>query len=489
MEQKEIILGVDVGSRKICAIVAELRDGILRIIGTAHQDSKGIKKGRINSLSEASSVIKEVINNAKKMAGLNTYESPNHISLPFETSPHSPIKKTKAIVSFSGAYAAEESINSSGVASTKDNVVTIDDINRAVNNACTKTSSSLDNSKRILHALPYRFTLDKQDVNDPLGMSGTRLEVFVHIVYTDNNNIENLEKIVIQSGVEIENVVLNSYAASIATLSRDEKELGVACIDMGGETCNLMIYSGNSMRYDRYIPVGSHHLTSDLSHMLNTSFPHAEEIKIKYGDLSFESEEDVQSINIQVPPIGSDGKENHVVPLSDIQPIMRERALETFRIIHKCIQTSGLEKHLGGGVVLTGGMTMMKGIKELAKTYFTNYPVRLATPMENGVMGMFEDLKDPRFSVVMGLILYKVGGHTNYERDSKGVIRYHENNNSARRPNPSPLETTPQTSITTSQTTPDLGNLISKEDKLPITKSTEDKGFFKKLFEKFSTMF
>ncbi|MCH4607197.1 cell division protein FtsA [Helicobacter pylori] len=490
MEHKEIVIGVDIGSRKICAIVAEFKEGVLRIIGTAHQDSKeitskAIKRGRINSLSHASSAIKEVINNAKKMAGLNADGDKNN-PMPHFGEYH---PKTKAIVSFSGAYT--ESIRDvTGVASTKDNVVTIDEISRAINNACAK--AGLDNDKHILHALPYRFTLDKQEVNDPLGMSGTRLEVFIHIIYTEKNNIENLEKIMIQSGVEIENIVINSYAASIATLSNDERELGVACVDMGGETCNLTIYSGNSIRYNKYLPVGSHHLSTDLSHMLNTPFPYAEEVKIKYGDLSFESSEETPSQNVQIPTTGSDGNESHIVPLSKIQTIMRERALETFKIIHRSIQDSGLEEHLGGGVVLTGGMALMKGIKELAKAHFTNYPVRLAAPMEKyNIMGMFEDLKDPRFSVVVGLILYKAGGHTNYERDSKGIIRYHESDDYARvahQSSPTPHISPTERNLSDLKTPSAPLNTAKNDDFLPI-KTTEQKGFFKSFLDKISKIF
>ncbi|GAA8334337.1 cell division protein FtsA [Helicobacter pylori] len=490
MENKEIVIGVDIGSRKICAIVAEFKEGILRIIGTAHQDSKeitskAIKRGRINSLSHASSAIKEVINSAKKMAGLNADGDKNN-PMPHFGEYH---PKTKAIVSFSGAYT--ESIRDvTGVASTKDNVVTIDEISRAINNACAK--AGLDNDKHILHALPYRFTLDKQEVNDPLGMSGTRLEVFIHIIYTEKNNIENLEKIMIQSGVEIENIVINSYAASIATLSNDEKELGVACVDMGGETCNLTIYSGNSIRYNKYLPVGSHHLSTDLSHMLNTPFPYAEEVKIKYGDLSFESGEETPSQNVQIPTTGSDGNESHIVPLSKIQTIMRERALETFEIIHRSIQDSGLEEHLGGGVVLTGGMALMKGIKELAKAHFTNYPVRLAAPMEKyNIMGMFEDLKDPRFSVVVGLILYKAGGHTNYERDSKGIIRYHESDDYTRvahQSSPTPHISPTERNLSDLKTPSVPLNTAKNDDFLPI-KPTEQKGFFKSFLDKISKIF
>ncbi|KNX43851.1 cell division protein FtsA [Helicobacter pylori] len=490
MEHKEIVIGVDIGSRKICAIVAEFKEGVLRIIGTAHQDSKeitskAIKRGRINSLSHASSAIKEVINNAKKMAGLNADGDKNN-PMPHFGEYH---PKTKAIVSFSGAYT--ESIRDvTGVASTKDNVVTIDEISRAINNACAK--AGLDNDKHILHALPYRFTLDKQEVNDPLGMSGTRLEVFIHIIYTEKNNIENLEKIMIQSGVEIENIVINSYAASIATLSNDERELGVACVDMGGETCNLTIYSGNSIRYNKYLPVGSHHLSTDLSHMLNTPFPYAEEVKIKYGDLSFESGEETPSQNIQIPTTGSDGNESHIVPLSKIQTIMRERALETFEIIHRSIQDSGLEEHLGGGVVLTGGMALMKGIKELAKAHFTNYPVRLAAPMEKyNIMGMFEDLKDPRFSVVVGLILYKAGGHTNYERDSKGIIRYHESDDYTRvahQSSPTPHISPTERNLSDLKTPSAPLNTAKNDDFLPI-KPTEQKGFFKSFLDKISKIF
>ncbi|GAB0031333.1 cell division protein FtsA [Helicobacter pylori] len=490
MEHKGIVIGVDLGSRKICAIVAEFKEGVLRIIGTAHQDSKeitskAIKRGRINSLSHASSAIKEVINSAKKMAGLNADGDKNN-PMPHFGEYH---PKTKAIVSFSGAYT--ESIRDvTGVASTKDNVVTIDEISRAINNACAK--AGLDNDKHILHALPYRFTLDKQEVNDPLGMSGTRLEVFIHIIYTEKNNIENLEKIMIQSGVEIENIVINSYAASIATLSNDERELGVACVDMGGETCNLTIYSGNSIRYNKYLPVGSHHLSTDLSHMLNTPFPYAEEVKIKYGDLSFESSEETPSQNVQIPTTGSDGNESHIVPLSKIQTIMRERALETFEIIHRSIQDSGLEEHLGGGVVLTGGMALMKGIKELAKAHFTNYPVRLAAPMEKyNIMGMFEDLKDPRFSVVVGLILYKAGGHTNYERDSKGIIRYHESDDYTRvahQSSPTPHISPTERNLSDLKTPSAPLNTAKNDDFLPI-KPTEQKGFFKSFLDKISKIF
>ncbi|GAA7108358.1 cell division protein FtsA [Helicobacter pylori] len=490
MEHKEIVIGVDIGSRKICAIVAEFKEGVLRIIGTAHQDSKeitskAIKRGRINSLSHASSAIKEVINNAKKMAGLNADGDKNN-PMPHFGEYH---PKTKAIVSFSGAYT--ESIRDvTGVASTKDNVVTIDEISRAINNACAK--AGLDNDKHILHALPYRFTLDKQEVNDPLGMSGTRLEVFIHIIYTEKNNIENLEKIMIQSGVEIENIVINSYAASIATLSNDERELGVACVDMGGETCNLTIYSGNSIRYNKYLPVGSHHLSTDLSHMLNTPFPYAEEVKIKYGDLSFEGGEETLSQNVQIPTTGSDGNESHIVPLSKIQTIMRERALETFEIIHRSIQDSGLEEHLGGGVVLTGGMALMKGIKELAKAHFTNYPVRLAAPMEKyNIMGMFEDLKDPRFSVVVGLILYKAGGHTNYERDSKGIIRYHESDDYTRvahQSSPTPHISPTERNLSDLKAPSAPLNAAKNDDFLPI-KTTEQKSFFKSFLDKISKIF
>ncbi|WP_192810597.1 cell division protein FtsA [Helicobacter pylori] len=490
MEHKEIVIGVDIGSRKICAIVAEFKEGVLRIIGTAHQDSKeitskAIKRGRINSLSHASSAIKEAINSAKKMAGLNADGDKNN-PMPHFGEYH---PKTKAIVSFSGAYT--ESIRDvTGVASTKDNVVTIDEISRAINNACAK--AGLDNDKHILHALPYRFTLDKQEVNDPLGMSGTRLEVFIHIIYTEKNNIENLEKIMIQSGVEIENIVINSYAASIATLSNDERELGVACVDMGGETCNLTIYSGNSIRYNKYLPVGSHHLSTDLSHMLNTPFPYAEEVKIKYGDLSFEGGEETPSQNVQIPTTGSDGNESHIVPLSKIQTIMRERALETFEIIHRSIQDSGLEEHLGGGVVLTGGMALMKGIKELAKAHFTNYPVRLAAPMEKyNIMGMFEDLKDPRFSVVVGLILYKAGGHTNYERDSKGIIRYHESDDYTRvahQSSPTPHISPAERNLSDLKTPSAPLNTAKNDDFLPI-KTTEQKGFFKSFLDKISKIF
>ncbi|BEE28632.1 hypothetical protein ATCC49503_01520 [Helicobacter pylori] len=206
------------------------------------------------------------------------------------------------------------------------------------------------------------------------------------------------------------------------------------------------------------------------------------------------AEKKTPSQNVQIPTTGSDGHESHIVPLSEIQTIMRERALETFKIIHRSIQDSGLEEHLGGGVVLTGGMALMKGIKELAKAHFTNYPVRLAAPMEKyNIMGMFEDLKDPRFSVVVGLILYKAGGHTNYERDSKWIIRYHESDDytrTAHQSSPTPhIHSSPaERNLSDLKTLSTPLNTAKNDDFLPI-KPTEQKGFFKSFLDKISKFF
>ena len=391
----KIVLGVDIGSTKISSIIAEVRDSSVQVIGTGSCKSQGIKKGAIVNIEQASRAIRSSIEDAKRMAGVNV---------------------NKAIISLSGAHT--RSFNSSGIANVVNREVNLDVINSALGIATH--NAGIQKDYEIIHVLPYRFKLDDQDyVEDPIGMTGTSLKVDAHIVTAQRASLENLKKSVMTAGVEIENIVLSSYAASISVLHDDEKELGVACIDMGANTCELMIYDGNSMRYNDFLGVGSNHISNDIARVLNTPIKIAEEIKVKYGNL-LPSDSDKSNV-LQIPKMGNSNVSDLIdVELNLIYSVIGSRVAETLQILVRSIEASGLKNHISG-IVLTGGMANLQGMREFASAIFNPLSVRIARPVEIG--GLFDDLRDSSNAVVIGLILYGAGKFTNYEKDSENVIR------------------------------------------------------------------
>lgn len=386
-----IILGIDIGSTKICSIIAEVRDLAVQIIGTGSCKSDGIKKGAIVNIEKASKAIKQSVEDAKRMAGV----SPN-----------------KAIISLSGAHT--KSANYSGIANVVRGEVNLEAINAALDVA--KHNAGISKDYEVVHILPFRFKLDGQEyVEDPIGMTGSTLKVDAHIVTVQKASLENLKKAVMLAGVSVENVVLSSYAASIAVLHDDEKELGVVCIDMGANTCELMIYDGNSMRYNDFLGVGSNNISNDIAKVLNTHLKIAEEIKVKYGNLTPNEEE--MNGELQISKMGS--SELVDVPLNLVNGVIGVRVNETLQILAGSIDTSGLRNDISG-VVLTGGMANLRGMREFASAIFSPLSVRIAKPIEIG--GLFDSLKDSSSAVVVGLILYGAGKFTNYEKDSQGAI-------------------------------------------------------------------
>lgn len=395
----QTILGIDIGSSKICAVIAEIKDNLPHIIGTGIVKSQGLKKGAITNIEIASRSIKSAINDAKRVAGTSC---------------------SKAIISISGAYT--KSINSSGIVNIPNSEISIKEINRVMQTALY--NATIPNEYEVLHVLPYNFKVDDQDfIDDPLGMSGNRLEVFVHIITAQRSSLGNLKKAVKAAGVEIENIVLSSYASAIAVLHDDEKELGVACVDMGGSTCDLIVHVGNSIKYDDFLGVGSNHITNDLSMALRTPLSAAEKVKVDYGTLH--KNQDEGGDLIELPVIG-DETATHQVSLSVVQKVIYARVEETLIILAQSIEKSLLKEHLGAGVVLTGGMVKMEGIRELASAIFSHLPVRIARPIE--ITGLFETLRDPSYATVIGLILYGAGHFTNYEIDSEKKIRFKAEN-------------------------------------------------------------
>lgn len=391
-----VILGIDIGSSEICAIVAEVKDdGSPYIIGTGIHKADGIKKGSVTNIELASRAIRSAVNDAARVSGE---------------------KVDKAIISLSGAYT--KSIRESAVVNVPNSEIGLKEINRVMQTAIYNAVIPEDHV--LIHALPYEFRLDDQNfAEDPMGMSASRLEAFVHIVTAKKTALENLKRAVRESGVEIENIVLSAYASSIAVLSNEEKELGVACIDMGGQTCDLMIYSGYSMRYSDFLSVGSHNITIDLATALNAHPSTAEQIKTEYGKLILTDEDKEKSIKVPVMA-GENATTN--VSLEIVHAVISARVEETLQLLAKSIEQSGLKDKIGAGITLTGGMANLDGMQEFASSIFFRKPVRISKPMSVG--GLFDGLKGTQSATAVGLILHGAGQHTNYEMDFDKKILY-----------------------------------------------------------------
>ena len=386
----ETILAIDIGSTKICAIIAEIGGDQIQIIGHGITKSQGVKKGVITNIELASRSIKKAIGDAKRIAGSNI---------------------STATISISNAYA--KSINSTGIVNIPHKDISIKEIERVMKTALY--NANVPTEYEVIHVLPYNFKVDDQDfIEDPFGMNASRMEVDVNIIMTQKSNLSNLKKAVRSAGIEIDSIVLNGYASAIATMGEDEKELGVAVIDMGGQTSNLIIHTGNSVRYNDFLGVGSNHITNDLSMALHTPLQIAENVKIRHGNL-IESTSEV----IELPIIG-DEKNRNEVSLEIIHSVILARVEEALMILSKSLDKSALKEQIGAGIILTGGMTKLKGIRELAQAIFDGMPVRVAQPKDIG--GLFDELKDPAFSTVIGLVLYRSGRHTEYEIDNNGKL-------------------------------------------------------------------
>ncbi len=386
------ILAIDIGSVKVCAAIAQQDSKGLRIAGTGIARAQGLKKGIITNIELASKAIKEAYESAHRIAG---------------TSPK------KAIVSLSGAYV--KSTNSNGIVNIPNKEISLDEINRVMQTAIY--NANIPHEYEIVHALPYKFRVDDQDfIEDPLGMNAARLEADVHIITAHKSSLFNIKKAIKQAGIDVDCVVLGGYASAIATLTPEDKELGACVIDMGGSTCDLVIHSGNSIVYNDFLAVGSMHITNDLSIALHTPLQTAEEIKVQFGDLS-----EPRNDYIEIPIIG-DENETHQVSLEIVYNVIHARVQETLMILANSIEKSGLKDQLGAGVILTGGMTKLGGIRDLATATFDNMPVRIARP--KAIEGLDESLHDPQFSTLVGLLLYGAGEHTMYEIDSNRRLRY-----------------------------------------------------------------
>lgn len=389
------ILAIDIGSSKVAAVIAEIgENNAITITGTGVARSQGVKKGVITNIELASKSIKKALGDARRIAG-------NNISV--------------ATISISNAYA--RSLNSTGIVNIPHKDISIKEIKRVMDTALY--NANIPNEFEVIHVLPYNFKVDDQDfIEDPFGMNASRMEVDVNIIITQKSALSNLKKAVRSAGLEIEGIVLNSYASALAVMGEDERELGVCVIDMGGQTSSLIIHIGNSIRYNDFLAVGSNHITNDLSMALHTPLQTAEKVKIRHGNLLESSNE-----TVDLPIIG-DEENRSTISLEIVHSVILARVEEALMILAKSLDKSALREQIGAGIVLTGGLTKLKGIRELAQAIFHGMPVRIGLPRELG--GMYEELKDPAYATVVGLLLYQAGEHTQYEIDYSKRLLHHK---------------------------------------------------------------
>lgn len=387
------ILGIDIGSVKICAAMVEVLDGKTRVIAIDNYESKGLKKGSITNIELATNSIKTAVDEIVKKAG---------------------VRYDKVIVSISGKDIQES--NCSYSLNIHEGEVTIKQIETAVHSAEWKAKTPQD--YEIIHTLPYSFKIDGQqdNIEDPLGMNGSRLEVDAYNIAVSKSALMNLRKALEKAGITPDNIVLSGYASAIATLNDDEKALGAVLIDLGGDTCNMVIHAGNSIRHSDFLAVGSSNITNDLSVVLKTSLSEAEEIKRNFESLIAQD-----SGFIQLTDLG-DEHSTHEVDIDFIKNVVFSRMDETLMILAQFLEKSGYsQQELGAGVVLTGGMTRLGSIRKLASDVF-GISTRIAKPKK--IDGLAESDRIPANSCALGLCLYGAGHFTPYEIDSERKLRY-----------------------------------------------------------------
>jgi len=373
-ENKNLIVGLDIGTSKIVAIVAEITaEKRLNIIGLGTQPSRGLKKGVVVNIEATMASIQRVLEEAELMADCTISE---------------------VYTGIAGSHI--RSLNSSGMVAIKEKEVTQADIDRVIE---TAKAIAIPNDQQVLHILPQEFIVDGQeDVREPLGMSGVRLEVKVHIVTGAVSAVENITKCVRRCGLEVRDVMLQPLASALAVLNEDEKDLGVCVMDIGGGTTDLAVFTGGAIRHTAVIPIAGDQVTNDIAMTLRTPTKEAEELKLRYG-CALRQLADPNDI-IEVPGVGDRGPRK--LSRQMLAEVIEPRIEELYALAQAELRRSGLEELLSSGIVLTGGSALLQGMVELGEEVF-HLPVRLGIPTYVG--GLADVVRSPRYATAVGLLL------------------------------------------------------------------------------------
>jgi cell division protein FtsA len=373
-DSKNLIVGLDIGTSKIVAIVAEMTpEQRLNIVGLGAQPSRGLKKGVVVNIEATMASIQRVLEEAELMGDCTI---------------------TDVYTGIGGGHI--RSLNSSGMVAIKEKEVTQADIDRVVE---TAKAIAIPNDQEILHILPQEFIIDGQeDVREPLGMSGVRLEVKVHIVTGAVSAVENITKCVRRCGLEVKDVMLQPLAAALAVLNDDEKELGVCLMDVGGGTTDLAVFTGGAIRHTAVIPIAGDQVTNDIAMTLRTPTKDAEELKLRHG-CALRQLADPNDV-IEVPGVGDRGPRK--LSRQTLAEVIEPRIEELYTLAQAELRRSGFEELLSSGIVLTGGSALLAGMIELGEEVF-HLPVRIGVPSYVG--GLADVVGSPRYATAVGLLL------------------------------------------------------------------------------------
>lgn len=378
-----IIFGLDIGTTKTCAIVGEVRNSQLQIIGLGIEPSRGMRKGMIVDVGEASLAIAKAVEAAEQTSGYDL---------------------SRAVVSMAGEHISSTN-NRGAVAIGRNSAgVTLDDLERALD---TAQAISVPHNRQIVHLVPRSFTIDDQEkVRSPIGMHGYRLEVEAHIVTAATPALLNLQKCTDNVGLGAEEFVLNALASAEATLDATEREMGVIIADIGGGTTDIALFTQGMVWYTSVLPVGGFHLTNDIAIGLRVPFGLAEEVKLKYADCR-PNQIDPNSLFTVEPFSG----ERIQVSRQDLAHVIEARVEEIFQLILQEIKDSGYDGLLPAGIVLTGGSAQLRGITEVAQRVL-NVPARVATP--KNLVGLVDALHSPAYATGVGLLRWFISGQNIY---------------------------------------------------------------------------
>ena len=398
----DIFLTINIGSSVTSAVISKPKydlDNSIEILGFGVQDSVGVNKGLITNIEDVSRTIKDAILQAKESVT--------------ET-----IGTT--VVSISGNYT--RGIKATGYVTIPNGLVSETDINQAMQMALSNSIILPDYD--VVHVIPLFFKVDDQEVENPFNMNGSKLEASVYIVTAKRNALINIKSALRIFGIDDVRFVLDSYAASLAVLDEQQKRIGAVVINLGASTTEFVYHKGNSIIYNGFIPVGSKNITNDLSLMLNTPLRTAEKIKIEYGSLikDYFGNGEVGPSNVGVSQI-NDEEYFKEFPLGHIQTIIHARVEELLVLVKNELKKNALLDNIGSGIVLTGGMSQLGGIKELTKNIFEKIPVTVSAPknLPNSFRVSFDE---PNMATVVGLIMFALGMNRGYQLDSsKKLIR------------------------------------------------------------------
>jgi cell division protein FtsA len=373
-DSKNLIEALDIGTSKIVAVVAEvLMDGRHEIIGLGQHESKGLKKGVVVNIEATVASIQSALEEAELMADC---------------------KIRNVYAGIAGSHI--RSFNSSGMVAIKEKEVTAADVARVIE---TAKAVNIPTDQQLLHTVPQEFIVDNQeDVREPIGMSGIRLEVRVHIVTGAVSAVQNIVKCVRRCGLEVSDLILQPMASADAVLTSDEKELGVVLIDIGGGTTDVAIFSEGAIRHTAVIPIAGDQITNDIAMALRTPTPDAEEIKLRYGvakQLLADPSE-----TLEVPGLGD--RSPRTLSRQALAAVIEPRIEELFALVHQVVRESGFEEVLSSGIVITGGSSLIPGVLELAEDIFLK-PARMGIPNYDGQLA--DVVRSPRYATVLGLLI------------------------------------------------------------------------------------